>query len=260
MNIFQSIILGIIQGITEWLPVSSSGHLVIAQEFFGLQNALLFDILLHIATLSVIFIILRKEIFNIAKACFKLDFKSENGKLALFIVVASVPTGIIGILFKDLFEKVFSNLFGVAIGLMITGIVLLLTKKIRNKFQNLNFKNSIMIGIAQGIAITPGISRSGSTIATGIMLGIDKDKVAKFSFLLSIPAILGASLLESKKLLNPELSFDWVPKIAGMVTAAIIGYITLKALLKIIQSDKFYLFGYYCIGLSITLFGVLIFK
>lgn len=259
MSIFQASILGIIQGIAEWMPISSSGHLVIAQEFFGLQNMVFFDILLHIATLGVVFFIFRNEIVAVLKAITKLDFKSEYGKLALYIILGSIPTGIIGILFHDTFEKMFSNLQAVAIALFITGIFLLLTKRKQGSARNINSKSALLIGLVQGVAIIPGISRSGSTISAGILSGIDKEKAARFSFLLSVPAIFGASLLEFKKLgENGMTGINWMPVIFGMIFAVIVGYIALKFLLKIIKSDKFYLFGYYCIILSVVL-NILIF-
>ncbi len=261
MSIFQSIILGIIQGITEWLPISSSGHLVIAQEFFWLQNSMFFDIMLHIATIFVVFVVFWNDIKGIVKALIKRDFKSEYGKLAILIIIGSIPTGIIGILFHDTFEKLFSNLWAVAFGLMLTGVLLLATKiKKTQKYKELNAKKSLLIGTIQGIAIIPGISRSGSTISVGLMAEIDKIKIARFSFLLSIPAILGALLLEMMKFKNlSTASINWAPILTGMVVAAIIGYISLRILLKIIRLEKFYIFGYYCIGLSIILLNVLIF-
>ncbi|MFH1192045.1 MAG: undecaprenyl-diphosphate phosphatase [bacterium] len=267
MSIPQSVILGIIQGIAEWLPISSSGHLVIAQEFFGLQNSTFFDIMLHIATTMVVFAVFWNDIKEIIKALFKRDFKSEYGKLAIFIIIGSIPTGIIGILFHDTFEKMFSNLWAVALGLMITGILLFFTKRKTieagdspAKTKELNTKKSLLIGVVQGIAIIPGISRSGSTISAGILAGVDRIKVARFSFLLSIPAILGALLLEAGKLKNLATNnTNSASILIGMVIAIIIGYISLKLLLKIIKLDKFYLFGYYCIILSFILLNILIF-
>lgn len=262
MSITQSIILGIIQGIAEWLPISSSGHLVLAQEFFGLPNFFSFDILLHIATLFVIFIVFWQDIKEMLQAVIRFNFKSEYGKLVLFIVFASIPTGIIGILFKDAFEGMFSNLWGVSIALAITGILLLITKLKRKDelVKDLTIKKTLMIGIAQGIAIIPGISRSGSTIGTGLLLGVEKEKAARFSFLLSIPAIIGALILERKEFIHDKLlSNNLSAAIVGFFTAIIIGYVFLKFFLKIIKLDKFYIFGYYCIGLSIILFSILIF-
>lgn len=261
MSIPQAIILGIIQGIAEWLPISSSGHLVIAQTFFGLQNLIVFDILLHIATLIVVFIVFRKEIFAILKAVIKFDFKSEYGRLGLYIILGSIPTGIIGILFHDVFEKMFSNLGAVAVALFITGILLISTKVRKTSTKDLDAKNALLIGLVQGFAIVPGISRSGSTISTGILAGIDKEKTARFSFLLSVPAILGASLLEFKTLgKNGLTGIKWMSIIFGMFFAAIVGYVALKILLKIIKSDKFYLFGYYCVGLSLILLSIIGFR
>ncbi|MFH0854224.1 MAG: undecaprenyl-diphosphate phosphatase [bacterium] len=289
MSISQSIILGIMQGIAEWLPISSSGHLVIAQEFFGLQNAMFFDIMLHIATIFVVFIVFWKDIKEILKALFKRDFRSEYGKLAIYVIIGSIPTGIIGFLFCDTFEKLFSNLWAVGGALMVTGILLLLTRKkhtyiiprltrhpenlkyslpnlIPHQAQNdieeyreLNGKSSFLIGIVQGIAIIPGISRSGSTISAGILMGINKEKAARFSFLLSIPAIIGAFLLEFNRLDMPTNSAQTARILTGMIAAMLAGYISLKLLLKIIKLEKFYLFGYYCIAVSAILINILLF-
>lgn len=259
MSITQAIILGIIQGIAEWLPISSSGHLVIAQVFFGLQNSMFFDILLHIATLFVVFIIFRKEIWGIIKVVVKFDFKSEYGRLGLYIILGSIPTGIIGIIFHDTFEKMFSNLWMVAAALFATGILLILTKLRKTGTHDLNSKNVLLIGLVQGVAVIPGISRSGSTISAGILSGVTREKVARFSFLLGIPAILGTSLFEFKDLsINQLMSNNWHAMIIGMLFAAIVGYFALKILLRIIKSDRFYLFGFYCILLSIFLLSTLV--
>lgn len=239
----QAIILGIIQGVTEWLPISSSGHLVIAQHFFDLKPPLTFDILLHVATLFVIFVVFKEEITKMAKSVVKLDFKSYYGKLALFIIVGSIPTAIIGYFFHDLFESFFYNLFAVGVALIVTGTLLFFCEKGENK-KELNYSNSLLIGIAQGIAIIPGISRSGSTIGVGLLRGIKKETAATFSFLLAIPAVMGASLYEARNLAATNISTSTL--FLGMAVAMITGYIFLKILLRVIINKRFHLFSYYC--------------
>lgn len=239
----QAIILGVIQGVTEWLPVSSSGHLVIAQHFFDLKPPLIFDILLHVATLFVIFVVFKEDIAKISKATIKLDFKSYHGKLGLFIVIGSIPTAIIGYSFHDLFESFFYNLLAVGVGLVLTGTLLFSCEKGENK-KELNYLDSLLIGIAQGIAVIPGISRSGSTIGIGLLRGIKKETAATFSFLLAIPAVMGASLYEARNLAATNIST--ITLFCGMVAATITGYVFLKILLKIVLSKSFHLFSYYC--------------
>ena len=243
ITIIQAIILGIIQGITEWLPISSSGHLVIAQHFFKLRPPLIFDIILHVATLFVIFVVFKEEITNMARSVLKLDFKSYYGKLALFIIIGSVPTALIGYFFHDLLESLFYNLVAVGVALILTGTLLFFCERSKKK-RELNYFDSLLVGIAQGIAIIPGISRSGATIGLGLLRGIKKETIATFSFLLAIPAIMGASIYEARDLAATNISS--LVLFVGMVSAMITGYIFLKILLKIIMSKRFHLFSYYC--------------
>jgi undecaprenyl-diphosphatase len=252
LTLLKAIILGIIQGITEWLPISSSGHLVIAQQLMHLDVPISFDILLHLGTLLVIFMVFWKDILLTLKAFFKFDFHSFYGRLSLYIIIGSVPTAVIGFTFHDLFESFFSSLFVVAIALLVTGTLLYLTKFFNGK-RNLSSLDSLFIGIFQGLAIIPGISRSGSTIGLGLLLGNKKEQVAKFSFLLSIPAILGASIFDLKDF--SFTSLGTLNVIIGLITAIIVGYISLKYLLKVIMENKFYYFAYYCwiLGLIILI-------
>lgn len=237
MDLFQALILGIAQGITEWLPVSSSGHLVILQELFGLKSMLTFDVLLHLATLLVIFIIFRRDIINLAK----------DKKQLKFLAIGTIPIAILGYFLYDFIESLFSNLLAVSISLIIFGVFLFFTKKQGNN--ELSNKNSLIIGIAQAIALLPGISRSGSTIGTALILKIKKEKAIAFSFLLAMPAILGASILEITK---NNFVFEPV-MLVGFIAAFITGYLTLKLLINIIKRGRFYLFGYYCLILGIII-------
>jgi len=252
MEIWQSIILGIVQGITEWLPISSSGHLVLFQELFGLDVPLSFDILLHFATLLVLFTVYWKDLIEISKAWIKFDTKSNQFRLGYLIIIGSIPTAIIGLYFKDLFASFFGSLFAVGIAFLVTSLILFLSKFAKER-ESVNVPHSILIGLAQGIAIIPGISRSGSTISLGLLLGIKRREMAKFSFLLALPAILGATILEGSEILTSSLGF-W-PVVLGMVSAYVVGLLSLKWLLSIIEKKSFYLFGWYCLILGIFVLG-----
>jgi len=242
ISLLQAIILGIIQGITEWLPVSSSGHLVIAQEYLGISVPVFYDILLHVGTLIVIVLVFWKDLLEMIKALFRLDFMSEYGRLLSFIIIGSIPTAIIGYYFQDVFMSFFTNLKVVGIALLATGALLFVSERWESN-RKLNYKDSLLIGIVQGISIIPGISRSGTTISAGLLRGVKKELVAKFSFLLSIPAILGATIMVGKDFTLAELN---LASLVGVAVAIIVGYISLKTLLRLITEKKFHLFAYYC--------------
>ena len=248
-EIISVIFLAIVQGITEWLPISSSGHLVIAQEWIGLElplTARAFHVMLHAGTLCAIITVFWKDIVKIARAMVKLDFKAEEGKLALFIAVGSVPTALIaliGLFFHDVFESLFYNVLAVGIALLVTGFFLYISERREGK-KKLNSSDSLLTGIAQGVAIIPGISRSGLTIAAGLLREVEKETAFKYSFLLSVPAIIGATIVESRELAIGNA--DLVAMFFGVITSFIVGYISLKALEKIVMKEKFHLFAYYC--------------
>jgi undecaprenyl-diphosphatase len=253
VTLIEIFILAVIQGLTEWLPVSSSGHLVITQKILGLNLPLIFDMMLHVGTLIVVLTVFRKDIADIIKAVVKRDFENEKGKLALFIVVGSVPIAIIGFIFHDVIESLFSNLLAVGIALIITGSVLFFSEK-RLGNRKMGFLDSLLIGLAQGITIIPGVSRSGITIATGLLRKIDKVTAFRYSFLLSVPAIIGAAVMESRDMILRNM--DMVPLFLGATISMIVGYVSLKLLQKIIMNEKFHLFAYYCwtVGIAIILF------
>jgi len=254
MDLIQVLILAIIQGIMEWLPISSSGHLVVVQQHLGLKVPLIFDVSLHVGTLCVIIVAFRKDIAEIVKALYKLDFKSEEGKLAIHIALGSIPTAIIGLLFHDIFKLLFNSTLAVGTALIITGFILYFSK-LRKNGKELSYLDSLLIGIAQGVAIAPGISRSGITLSTGFLRRIKKEVIFRYSFLLSIPAVIGATVMESKDLVVGEV--DMVALLFGVVVSMMVGYVSLKLLLKIVLKEKFHLFAYYCwiIGLIIVVFS-----
>jgi len=253
VTLIEAVILALIQGLTEWLPVSSSGHLVITQKILGLNPPLIFDVMLHVGTLIVVLTVFRKDIINIIKAIVKRDFGTPDGKLALFITIGSVPIAVIGFLFHDIIESLFSNLPATGLALLITGCVLFVSeKRIGNK--KMNSLDSLLTGLTQAIAIIPGISRSGVTVSTGLLRKIDKKTAFRYSFLLSIPAIIGATIIESKDLVIGNV--DIVPLILGATISMIVGYASLILLQKIVMNQKLHLFAYYCwtIGTAIILF------
>ncbi len=246
-------LLGLIQGFTEWLPISSSGHLVIAQQLLRITVPLSFDVALHLGTLLAVIIIFRKDVLKVLASLVKLDFGSAEGKTGLYVVVGTIPVAFAGYLFHDLIESMFSNLFVVAIAMIFTGILLFLTKFSRNK-RKLTIMDSVFVGISQALSLVPGVSRSGITISTSLQRGIEKEQAVKFSFLLSIPAVLGASLFELKSVSIAEIG---LPIIAGASIAAIVGFLAIKFLLRVIGTDKYYYFSLYCWAVGLALLAYL---
>ena len=253
VTLIEALILAVVQGLTEWLPVSSSGHLVITQTVLGLNPPLIFDVMLHVGTLIVVLTVFRKDIADIIKAVVKRDFETEEGKLALFIVVGSVPIAIIGFVFYDFFKSLFSNLLAVGVAIIITGSVIFFSEK-RIGNRKMGILDSLLIGLAQAVTIIPGISRSGITVATGLLRKIDKTKAFRYSFLLSVPAVIGATVMESRDLVLGNM--DMAPLFLGATISMIVGYVSLKLLQKIVMNEKFHLFAYYCwtVGIAIILF------
>ena len=253
VTLIEALFLAVVQGLTEWMPVSSSGHLVITQTVLGLNPPLIFDVMLHVGTLIVVLTVFRKDIADIIKAVIKRDFETEEGKLALFIVVGSVPIAIIGFVFYDFFKSLFSNLLAVGVAIIITGSVIFFSEK-RMGNRKMGILDSLLIGLAQAVTIIPGISRSGITVATGLLRKIDKTKAFRYSFLLSVPAVIGATVMESRDLVLGNM--DMAPVFLGATISMIVGYVSLKILKKIVMNKKFHLFAYYCwtVGIAIILF------
>ncbi|MDG2266389.1 MAG: undecaprenyl-diphosphate phosphatase [Candidatus Marinimicrobia bacterium] len=243
MNIVDIVILGILQGITEFLPVSSSGHLVLAQYLLGIEspgNTL--EVLFHIGTLFSVFYVFNKDIKSIV---ISLNEKPTQ-KLVIYIIIATIPAVIIGLIFKSHIINLFSSIVPVGYALLSTGVILTLSINFKNENKSLSYLYSLFIGLAQAIAIIPGISRSGTTISISMLLGIPPKEAARFSFLISIPVIIGAGLLgflelESYGLLTPKFI------ITGILTSFIVGTLSLKVLLKILEIGRFHFFGIYCI-------------
>ncbi|MDO5851533.1 MAG: undecaprenyl-diphosphatase UppP [Methanobacteriaceae archaeon] len=259
MDILSAIILGAVQGISEFLPISSSGHLVLIQQLLGVQTGLAFDTILHLGTLVAIFSFFWKDILrliggfigslkDITEGNFKKGIqKNVSKKFAWLLIIGTIPTGILGILFKDAIETVFRGTIFVGVFLLITGIILYYSQrhssgKITTK--EMSFTQSIIIGICQGLAIFPGISRSGATIASGLCIGLEREYAARYSFLLSIPAVMGAGLIQIKDIVSLDMSITAL--IAGFISSIIFGYYSIKLLIKMIKGWSLDIFAYYC--------------
>jgi len=253
MDWFEALVLGIIQGLTEYLPVSSSGHLAIGQALFGMNDGadnLMFTVAVHVATVLSTLVILWSEIEWILKGLFKFEMNAET-KYVLNIVVSMIPVGIVGLFFKDQVEAVFgSGLLVVGCCLLITALLLTFSyyAKPRQK-EHISWKDALVIGIAQAIAVLPGVSRSGSTIATGLMLGNKKEQLAQFSFLMVIPPILGEALLDVLKAVKGEAvlgGIETVPLMVGFLAAFLSGCVACKWMISIVKRGKLIYFGIYC--------------
>ena len=267
MTILEAIVLGILQGLTEFLPVSSSGHLVLMQHFLGIKESqVFFDVMLHFGTLGAVIIVYHQLIGALVRSGFSTfvqgDFyrhplrtigKTPHLRLIWFLLLGSIPTGLIAVLFKDSLEAIFGKPIVVACMLIITGIILQLSRlgqKRPRAEAPLRVWHTPLIGIAQGLAITPGISRSGSTISISLLLGLSPQVAAQYSFLLSIPAILGAVIIKLKDV--GEITIAPAVIVAGILTSFIVGYIALRLLLAMLNRGKFSIFSYYCFALGIV--------
>lgn len=252
MDWLQALVLGLLQGLTEYLPVSSSGHLTIGSYLFGLngEDNLAFTVVVHVATVLSTLVVLWKEIDWILKGLFKFRMNDET-KYFINILISMIPVGIVGVFFKDQVEEVFGS------GLLIVGCMLLVTAALLvfsyyarpRQRENISPLHAFIIGLAQAVAVLPGLSRSGSTIATGLLLGNKKEKLAQFSFLMVIPPILGEALLDVVKGLKGEEAFggiDALPLIVGFVAAFVSGCVACKWMINIVKKGKLVWFGVYC--------------
>jgi undecaprenyl-diphosphatase len=245
---FKYLLLGAIQGLTEFLPVSSSAHLVIMQKVLGMSGEeLVLSIVLHLGTLLALILFFFKDILEAIR----------NRKLLSYIMIVTLITGTIAFLGKDLFEKLFSSTKLVAVALICTGIILILTRKIKeNKRTSLNLKDALILGVVQGIAVIPGISRSGITISSLLFRKIDRETCIRFSFVAAIPVMLGAMLLEARDI-GYSFMLEPVNFTVGFVFSFLIGLFSLNVLKMVLQKAKLYYFGYYCIIIAvITLFFI----
>jgi undecaprenyl-diphosphatase len=258
LELIKAIILGAVQGLTEFLPVSSSGHLVLGSELLNFQEqGLAFDVFVHLGTLVSVCIVFRKELSAMIMAPFAVLQKRADEKLInffywdIYVVVATLPAVGVGLFLKDSIAVIFTNVLLVYCMLLVTGLIMVATPYIHERKVKLNCPRALLIGCAQAMAILPGLSRSGSTIFTGMFLGLNREKVARFSFIMSVPAILGAVVLQAGDLLaNPPGSESLLLICAGMLSSAISGYFAIILLLNVIRKNKLQYFGYYCLLLA----------
>lgn len=265
----KSMLLGLVQGLTEFLPVSSSGHLAIFKKIFGADAVsfpLSFDILLHIGTLVAVFAVYYRDIWELIREFFlmmgdlfrgKPNFKTPYRRFIIMVVIATIPAVFAGLLLSDFVESIAGDkLWLVGVCLFVTAFVLYLTSKIAEKdktMEDASYRSSFVVGLFQAVALLPGISRSGSTIAGSLLSGYRKDFAVKFSFILSIPAILGAAVLDFKDVIaEGTLGMELAPALLGTLVAAISGFFAIKFLLKLVQNKKLHIFSYYCIFAGIA--------
>ena len=250
MNIIEAIILGVIQGLTEFLPVSSSGHLELAKAILGdtsvPEESLTFTVVLHFATALSTLVIFRKEVAEIFKGLFQFKWNNEF-KFSLKIILSMVPAVVVGLLFEEELESFFGGkILLVGVMLLVTAVLLLLADKAKSTNKEVSFSNSLLIGVSQAIAMLPGISRSGATISTSVLLGIDRTRAARFSFLMVVPLIFGKI---GKDLLGGDISFqssEIVPISAGFIAAFLAGLLACKWMISLVKKSKLSYFSIYC--------------
>lgn len=260
-EIIQAIVLGIVQGLTEFIPVSSSGHLVLVPWFFGWEHqSLLFDTMLHWGTLISIFAVFWRDFWAIIVATLtslvRRSLANPNARLGWFIIVGSIPAAVTGLLFKDFFEALFGSPLAVGFFLLFTASILagseVMMTRVRRKsdLTTMNWVQAIAIGLAQAVALAPGISRSGSTMAAGLATGLRREEAARYSFMLGTPAFLGAGLLQLMDALGTdpaEVSAQLPVLLIGLVVSAVVGYLTIRGLLAYLRTRSLYIFSIYCI-------------
>ena len=275
MSYFEAVILGLVQGLAEFLPISSSGHLALLQQAFGVSEdkVLLFAVLLHVGTLISVFIVYWKDIWAlIVELCLTIkDLCTGKGlrlaerpvrKLGVMIIVATIPTAVIGLVFSDFFDSLYTSVIPIGVGLIITGFLLVLAEKMgegNRGIQQMNFRNAIFIGLVQGVAICPGISRSGSTLFGSLICNLDRKFAVKFVFLISIPSILGSAVLETPAAIEAGVTAaELGPILVGMLVAAVSGLVAIKTMIKIVSDKKLSYFSYYVwvLGVLVVLYGL----
>ncbi len=275
MTYFEATILGLVQGLAEFLPISSSGHLALLQNWFGIDETkvLLFTVLLHVGTLISVFIMYWRDIWEliielgltIKDLCTGKGLKMQERpvrKLGVMIIVATIPTAIIGFAFKDFFDSLYTSVIPIGVGLIVTGFLLVFAEKKGEStrgIKEMNLRNAIFIGTVQGIAICPGISRSGSTLFGSLICNLDRKFAVKFVFLISIPSILGSAILEAPAAIEAGVSLSQLgPVLWGMLVAAVSGVVAIKSMIKIVSDKKLSVFSYYVwiLGLIVVIYGI----
>ncbi len=272
MTYIQAIILGLVQGLAEFLPISSSGHLALLQYFFGIESdqVLAFTVMLHVGTLLSVFIIYWKDIKDlvveliatIRDVCTGKGLRinaNPTRRLGFMIIVATIPTALIGLLFEDFFEGLYSSLVGICLGLIFTGFILLLAERKGRQdkdIETMKFRHAVFVGIMQGIAICPGVSRSGSTLFGSLMSGLKRELAVKFAFLISIPSILGSVILEVPDALEEGVDAATIgPMIVGVIVAAISGIFAIKAMIRVVTGRRLVGFSIYVWLVAVVVLG-----
>ena len=251
MEILQSIILGLVQGLTEFLPVSSSGHLIVMKKLFGIdqeQFGLTYDIALHFATLIAVFVVFLPDIL----ALLKKPFQKTTGLL----IVATIPAALVGVFFDDYIEKISQSGGFLGLTFIVTAFLLFFSQKAKKKAKNIDlmtYKDATVIGLFQGVAVMPGISRSGSTTSAGLLMGVEKESSMRFAFLMSIPIVMGSAVLGVKDIITEPAAVEWAPVIAGMLSAGISGYFAVKFMLNFFKKRSLNIFAIY-----VGILGILI--
>ena len=269
MNIFQGILIGIVQGLTEFLPVSSSAHLVFIQNILGVESSLAFDTFLHLGTLIAVVWFFKVDIYKMIRSWwlsigdliqgrFRQGFLEDPYKrLAWYVILATIPVALVGVLFEDAVDSLFAGaLYVPAFFLFVTGTILYLSQRLPSgnvNFDTISKKEALFMGLGQACAILPGLSRSGTTIAAGLTIGLNKDFAAKFSFILSIPAILGAFILQVKDI-GSAVDANFLPIILGFIASIIAGYMAIRWMLDLIENRSLDIFAYYCWVIGIVVF------
>jgi undecaprenyl-diphosphatase len=262
MDIFNAIVLGIIQGLTEFLPVSSSGHLELAKVILGDKSvgeeSLVMTVTLHAATALSTIVIFRKDILEILKGLFQFK-NNESFQFSLKIILSMIPAALVGLLFEEQIESLFGNqIVLVGVMLLVTGVLLYFADKAKNTDKKVGFKEAFIVGISQAIAILPGISRSGATISTSVLLGIDREQAARFSFLMVVPLILGKM---AKDILSGDISsesVDMLPLALGFIAAFLTGLAACVWMIQLVKKSKLTYFSIYCfaVGAIAIIFGL----
>lgn len=260
MSFIKALILGIIQGLTEFLPVSSSGHLVLAQHFMKVvsDENLFFDVILHLGSVGAILIIYRKDIIELIANLFSKDKEKQSFSLryALYVIIGCIPVGLVGVLLGDQIESVFTTPIIASVLLFVTAVLLFLSRFAKDPENGkLTWQKAALIGLAQAFTPLPGISRSGTTITTALLLGVSREEAGRFSFLMALPAIFGAALLEVKDIEAITLSFSAIS--AGFIGSFLTGIAALVILLKFVKQGKLHVFAWYC-GAVGLISGILI--
>lgn len=257
-QLIQTIILGLIQGFSEWLPISSTAHLKIAEHFLGLAATPLLNVTLHIGTLAVVIFYFRSDIKSILLALTHWNFKSEHGKYIPLIIVGTIPTGIIGLLYAIYLENTLQTFLIIGITFLFGATILYISRIGKENHTIITFRMAIIMGAAQGLASFPGLSRSGVTISTALLLGLRRDKAFKFSFLLSIPAIIGDLTVEAIQQ-HGQLALQGISSVdllIGVALAAVAGYVAIRLVSNLVRSKRFHYFAFYTWLLGIALIAL----